>query len=115
MAAIIGDIINWVFTVGFVVWGIQLIRGRLLNTIAGNNFVTKDQYNDPRQRGLGKRVGAVMICAGTMSGFISLAIIFKRFGSTDLYAIFMTLMYISIAVLVVLMVIVLRWSFKNFK
>ena len=44
----------------FVVLACSFRRGKWLNLIAGNNFVTKEEMGSPDQRKLGKQVGILM-------------------------------------------------------
>lgn len=99
----------------FFVWGLLLTRGHLLNTIAGNNYVTKDQYNDPRQRGLGKRVGGTLISTSVWSWLLTLVLIFTSLGNSYLCNLFLLLMYLSIIPVLIFGILSFRWSFKNFK
>lgn len=107
--------ITGVLTLCIFVWGVQLTRGRLLNTIAGNNLVTKEECDEPRQIGLGKRVGRTMISASVLTCFLTLALIFDSLGNSNLYSLFLSLMYFSIVPLLAFAVFSFRWSLRNMK
>lgn len=91
------------------------MRGRLLNTIAGNNLVTRADYARPEQKGLGKRVGRTMISASVLTFFLSLALIFNALGCADLYKLFLLLMYLSIVPLLLFVIFSFIWSSKHMK
>ena len=55
-------------------WGVQLTRGRRLNAIADNDFVAKEEYNEPGQIGLGKRVGRTLSGGWIEEGIITVSL-----------------------------------------
>ena len=102
-------------TLVILLWGIQLIRGRLLNTIAGNNLVSKAEYSEPAQIGLGKRVGRTLICASALTLFLALAILFNELDFQELNELFLSLTYITIIPLLILVALSFNWSLRHMK
>lgn len=54
----------------FAVLAVQFRRGRWLNLIAGNNYVTREGMRAPEQRLLGRRVARVMWAGAAMCLFL---------------------------------------------
>lgn len=64
----------------FAAFVIQLRRGKWLNLIAGNYFVTKEEAKTPEQRLLGRRVSNALVPAIPLSAFIPLAAMAETAG-----------------------------------
>lgn len=98
-----------------LLWGIQLIRGRLLDTIAGNNSVSKAKRSEPGQVGLGRRVGRAMVSAGALTFLLSLSLLFDELGFHGLSELFLSLTYVSIIPLLVFVALSFSWSLRHMK
>ena len=61
-------------------------HGQWLRSIAGNNFVTDEEYNSPEQRTLGKRVSVAMIICCAMIAAIPLLGLGSYLNNEAVYA-----------------------------
>lgn len=77
---VVSFVIGGGFAVMFAAFTIQLRRGKWLNLIAGNYFVTKEEAKTPEQRLLGRRVSNALVPAIPLSAFIPLAAMAEAAG-----------------------------------
>ena len=64
----------------FAVLAVQLRRGRWLNLIAGNYFVTKEEAKTPEQRKLGRRVSILLVPCIVLCALIAVRALAERAG-----------------------------------
>lgn len=74
------------FSLLFLVLGIQFVRGKWLNLIAGNNFVSKEGMKTSYQRRLGRLVAAPMFAAACALVFQAASALLRLKGMDDMAA-----------------------------
>lgn len=74
------------FSLLFLVLGIQFVRGKWLNLIAGNNFVSKEEMKTSYQRRLGRLVAAPMFAVACALAFQAASALLRLKGMDDMAA-----------------------------
>lgn len=92
------------FALLLVVMAIHLWRGRWLNLIAGNYFVTKEEAKTPEQRQLGRRVAGVIAPCAIMCALVPVAAVAEALGLRAVQAASHALVVIAAVVMVALIV-----------
>ena len=95
------------FALLFLVLGIQFMRGRWLNLIAGNNFVSKEEMKTSYQRRLGRLVAAPMFAAACALAFQAASALLRFKGVDDMAVTTDILMGVCYAICTVLLVVVM--------
>lgn len=96
------------FSLLFLVLGVQFVRGKWLNLIAGNNFVSKEEMKTSYQRRLGRLVAAPMFAAACALVFQAASALLRFKGMDDMAAttdILMGACYVACMVLLVVMMV----------
>ena len=104
-----GLVLSLALFVLFVLWAWKLWHGQWLRSIAGNHFVTDEEYHSPEQRTLGKRVSIAMIIGSVMIAAIPILGFGSYLGNEAVYAAGGALCAASTAVLVAYIV----WLFAK--
>ncbi len=92
------------FSLLFLVLGIQFMRGGWLNLIAGNNFVSKEEMKTSYQRRLGRLVAAPMFAAACALAFQAASALLRSKGD-DMAATTDILMGVCYAICIALLVV----------
>ena len=96
------------FALLFLVLGVQFMRGKWLNLIAGNNFVSKEEMKTSYQRRLGRLVAAPMFAAACALAFQATSVLLRFNGMDDMAAttdILMGACYVACMVLLVVVMV----------
>lgn len=104
---IVGLVICLAMLVLFALMAWKYWHGQWLRSIAGNNFVSEEEYGSPEQRKLGKRISLAMIISCSMVAAIPLVGIGRFLGDDLLFSTGSALSAASIAALVIYLV----WMF----
>lgn len=97
-----------VFALLFLVLGVQFMRGKWLNLIAGNNFVSKEEMKTSYQQRLGRLVAVPMFAAACALAFQAASALLRFKGMDDMAAttdILMGACYAACMVLLVVMMV----------
>lgn len=87
---------------GLMAW--KYHHGQWLRSIAGNNFVSNEDYNSPEQRRLGKRMSVAMVFACLMTATLTCAQLGTMLENEVVYASCMALTAATTALLVLYLV-----------